>query len=77
MKNLTLDEFLGSGRDKLAHILYEASVGDETYCVKAKSGNFVILSEADYNIHRDALRMLLTNAKSIPDEWLEKFTPTE
>jgi hypothetical protein len=75
-KDLTLDEFLGSGIQQLGHILHETATGNENYRIKAKSGNFVLMNEADYNIQLDALRMLLQNAATIPDDWLKKFEPT-
>ena len=73
MKNITIDNFLGSGIDQIGHVLNEAATGNEAYCVKSNAGSFVIVNEADYRIYVDAFRMLAQNATTIPNEWLEKF----
>ena len=74
MKDLTFDEFAGGGIQQIADVLHEAATGNEIYRIKTwNSGSFVIMSEDEYNIHHDALRLLLQNAKTIPAEWLEKF----
>jgi len=76
MKDLTFDEFAGKGIQQIADVFQEAVTGNEIYRIKTwKSGSFIIMSEADYNIQHDALRMLLQNAATIPDGWLEKFKP--
>ena len=80
MKDLTIDEFCGvggGGIKQMGHILCEAADGNEMYRVTSdRSGTFVIMSEWEYNMHHDALRMLIENAKTIPPEWFEKFEPT-
>ncbi len=74
MKDLTIDEFAGGGVQQISHVLQEAAAGDEIYRIKTwNSGSFVIMSEDEYNIHRDALRFLFQNAKDIPEEWLKKL----
>ena len=74
MKDLTIDEFIGSGIQQISHVLQEAATGNEIYRVKTwNSGSFVIMSGDEYNIHHDALRFLLQNAEAIPEELLEKL----
>ena len=77
MKDLTFEEFAGNGIHQIAHIFQEAIDGNEVYRIKTwKTGNFIIMSEADYNVQHDALRMLLQNAATIPRDWIKKFEPT-
>ena len=73
MKDLTFDEFTGKGIQQIADIFQDAVTGNEIYRIKTwDSNSFIIMSEDEYNIHHDALRMLIQNAKDISREWLEK-----
>ena len=77
MKDLTFDEFVGKGLQGIIDTFQGAAKGDEIYRIKAgSSGSFVMMSEAEYNIHHDALKMLFENAATVPKEWLERFKPT-
>lgn len=74
MKDLTFDEFAGEGLQKITHVLQEAALGNEMYRIKTwNSGSFVIMSEDEYNIHHQALQLIVQNAKDIPQEWLDKI----
>ena len=77
MKDLTFDEFVGKGLPKMLDVFQGAARGDAIYRIKTKDcGSFVMMSEAEYNIHHDALKMLFENAATVPKEWLERFKPT-
>ena len=76
IKDLSFEELVGigseSGIKQFAGYLHDAAEGNEIYRIKtATSGNFIIMSEADYNVQLDALRMLVQNASTIPKEWLK------
>ena len=76
MKDLTFDDFAGGGVQKMMRILHEATIGDEIYRVNVgDAGRFVIMSEGEYNIHHEALRLLIENAKDIPSDWLKNIKP--
>jgi len=66
MKDLTIQEFLGSGFQQIADVLQSATADDEIYRITGDSGSFIIMSETEYNVHRDALRMLLQGTEGEP-----------
>ena len=74
MKDLTFDEFVGKGIQPMIDVFQGAARGNEIYRIKTHdSGSFVMMSADEYNIHHDALKILLQNSDTVPKEWLEKF----
>ena len=55
MKELKLNEFLDGADD----FIKNAALGDEFYMVQTGTGNAVIISEDEYKILTDALRVTL------------------
>lgn len=55
MKELKLNEFL----DRSDDFIKNAAIGDDFYMVKTNAGNAIIISEDEYKILTDALRVTL------------------
>ena len=59
MKELTATEFITNARD----LLYSAVEYDEFLKIKTRSGNAILINEAEWNIMVDAIKAVLQSAK--------------
>ena len=59
MKELTATEFITNARD----LLYAAVEDDEFLKIKTRSGNAILINEAEWNIMVEAIKFVLQSTK--------------